>query len=512
MLDDQARIKYFRRRQFVLGPRKIDYPGWNHFRLSNGYQLSYHPDLPFHHLSRKGQELILLGYWVDPYEPELDDQTILARLGESCINLNSVIRFIEHLTGRFVLLVCLNNDFYLFHDACGLRNVVYGADDRSQIWCASQPEFLAEQVNSPKDTKVLDFLNLRVFRENKLDYYFPFNKTVYKNIFCLLANHFLDLKSGKPVRFWPSKTEFAPMEMEKTIPLIARLLAGSLKAAARRFNLKIGLSAGLDSRIILAASKKITGHVTFFTHTPTNQNLVDMEVPKRLASRLKLNYEFCEIFPISEEFKNIFLKNNSCPILRRGNIAFSVLKKFGPEATIGNGNIYEFSRLLFWVPDFLVSGSTLAIMSSLDHPLARAEFQNWLDEARPSILLSRIHPTILFELEIVSRWVAEAYLDYDFAHEIFNPFNNRLLIKLVNSVNSRFRRGNYNIFDYRLIEYLWPEVLVEPVNPARDLKGTMKRTLFLLVNRYISPYVPLLEIGRFLKYCAIYKSYEGPFK
>lgn len=511
-MDDRTRIKYFRRRQFILGPKKIDYPGWNHFRLSNGYQLSFHPDLPFHHLSRNGQELILLGYWIDPYEPELDNQTILERMGENAVNCNSAIGFIEKLTGRFVLLVCQKNDFYLFHDACGLRNVVYGTDNQSQIWCASQPELLAEQIFSPKDTKVLDFLNLKVFRENKLDYYFPYNKTVYKNIFCLLSNHFLDLKSGKAVRFWPGKTEFASIEMEKAIPLIARLLSGSMKAAARRFNLKIGLSAGLDSRIILAASREITGHVTFFTHTPINQSRVDMEVPKRLASRLKLNYESCDILPIDEDFKNIFLKNNSGPILRRGNIAFSILKKFGPEATVGNGNIYEFSRLLFWVPDFLVSGPTLAIMSSLDHRLARKEFQNWLDEARPSILLSRIHPTILFELENVSRWVAEAYLDYDVAHETFNPFNNRLFIKLVNCVNNRFRRGNFNIFDYRLIEYLWPEVLAEPVNPANGFKGEMKRTLFRMINKYISPYIPLLEVGRFLKYCAIYKSYEGPFK
>ncbi|MGB9863411.1 MAG: hypothetical protein ACPLPQ_06350 [Candidatus Saccharicenans sp.] len=507
MGDNEFMAKYFRRRQFILGPRSVDYPHWQYLRLSNGYYLAAHPDLPVHSLTSRGHELILLGYWVDPYEPELNNQDILNRLENSSTSVKSIINFIEHLTGRFVLIFRNKEYFFLLHDACGLRNLVYGKDSSGKVWCASQPKLLAEQFSSELDGEMLDFLNLSVFQKGQLDFYFPYQKTIYKNIYCLLSNHLLDLNSGDTRRFWPDRNKIPENKIEDVIPQVARLLTGSLQAAARRLNLKIGLSAGLDSRITLAACKALTKHVTFFTHTPLNHNFFDEEIPKRLANRLKLNYDYCEIIPINPEFKNILSLNNALCVLRRGTIAFSFLQKFGPKATLVNSNLYEFSRMLFWIPDFLVSGKTLAIMSSLDHPLARSMFKKWLDEATPSLLLSKIHPTVLFELENISRWVAEAYLDFDFAHETFNPFNNRLLIRLVNSVNPGLRRGNFNHFDYKLIDYLWPEVLSEPINPAPTLIGKAKREMARLINKNISPHFPLLELIRFLKYCLIYKFY-----
>ena len=46
MLNSQNnKIKFFRRRQFLLGPEYADFNGWNRIKIDNLHRITAHPDL-----------------------------------------------------------------------------------------------------------------------------------------------------------------------------------------------------------------------------------------------------------------------------------------------------------------------------------------------------------------------------------------------------------------------------------------------------------------------------------
>ena len=158
--------KFFKRRQFILGPSFIDYDGWNHVRFDNEHCLSVHPDLPITISEGNEKKAIMLGYFIDSTSPDLDDAAILRRFTETPLVLSTIVSNLEPLTGRFVLLLKSHEKLWLFHDACGLRQVNYCKDVKGAIWCASQPESLAEILGYQCDPYMISFRNLPAFQND----------------------------------------------------------------------------------------------------------------------------------------------------------------------------------------------------------------------------------------------------------------------------------------------------------------------------------------------------------
>jgi len=70
---------------------------------------------------------------------------------------------------------------------------------------------------------------------------------------------------------------------------------------------------------------------------------------------------------------------------------------------------------------------------------------------------------------------------YDIAHESFAPFNCRSLFQTMLSVDETSRRPPEHRLLRELIEQVWPEVLLVPINPPEKVHtrnlvvGTLKR-------------------------------------
>ena len=71
------KIKYFRRRQFILGPENINYEGWKKYTIAGRCYLSTHPDLTVLQVSHEKKSLTLLGYFIDPYQYEQSQEDIV---------------------------------------------------------------------------------------------------------------------------------------------------------------------------------------------------------------------------------------------------------------------------------------------------------------------------------------------------------------------------------------------------------------------------------------------------
>src|SRR5437867_750578 len=138
-------VKFFRRRQFALGPEYVGFTGWNRTPIAKDYLLTVHPDLPVTHIENAGNSLIMLGYAIDPYAPAAREREILDRILKTISRIDDIIEHLEKLTGRFVLIIKFGEHLWLFHDAVALRQVQYCKDKQGRTWCASQAETLAER-------------------------------------------------------------------------------------------------------------------------------------------------------------------------------------------------------------------------------------------------------------------------------------------------------------------------------------------------------------------------------
>src|SRR5207247_267673 len=87
---------------------------------------------------------------------------------------------------------------------------------------------------------------------------------------------------------WPRKDR-TPISFAEGLDSVGRTLRGTMTAAAMRFDLSLSLSAGYDSRCILAASRDIVDRLAFNTVAKLQggqSNAVDVTVAGRLVARL----------------------------------------------------------------------------------------------------------------------------------------------------------------------------------------------------------------------------------
>ena len=147
--------------QFILGPRFAEnFSSWQRLRAGDAVFLTVHPLLSVCQLSRDNKTLTLLGYILDPERPEAGDCEIL----DSLINkLSPCETFFKHTSifgGRWVLIADDGANIRLFNDAIGLRQVFYTDKDvTGELWCASQPEMIADLLSLPMNTDAVDFVN-----------------------------------------------------------------------------------------------------------------------------------------------------------------------------------------------------------------------------------------------------------------------------------------------------------------------------------------------------------------
>lgn len=496
---DYENVKFFRRRQFVLGPTYVSYEGWRQLKVSDTCLLTLHPDLNTTVVENGDNKAVLIGYAIDPCQPELTDETILERFVDPDIILNDVISGLQKLSGRFILIVKLSSGVWLFPDACALRQVNYCTDEKGMTWCASQAETLAEHFGFQHDEEFLHYRDYAVSVLTKEEFWFINDRTPYREVKCLLANHYLDLIHGKVVRFWPVADCIGSLSIDESIRLSSPILQNGIRVSADRFDLKFGISAGSDSRRSLAAAKKVTDKILFFTHTPRSYN-ADMDIPTRLLPMLGIEHYEIGLQSMDSRFRDLYERSATWARKSRGQIAYSMLKYFGSEATVLNSNLSEIHQCWYWLPKSRINGEGLALATRLNHPLAVNEFQRWIDDAESACAISGMNILVLFDYELRSRWVTAALSEYDIAHETFNPYNNRYLCCLELAVNERYRRGQRLDMIIRQIKYMWPEVLTEPINPEEHLMLKIKQFLLRsIVHKMITPWIPVYQYARYVK-------------
>jgi len=460
------------RRQYVLGPRFVeDLISWKKIKVNSSIFLTVHPDLQAEQAVYNDNSITLLGYILDPYEPLLSNFDIINRIIRQISSADDVFNHVDSMGGRFVIVLNYDNNLRIFSDAAGLRQVFYTKDSSGATWCAAQPGIIAEQLNMKYDKEILNnFINPYFFKTIH-EYWYPGDSTAFKEIVHLLPNHYLDISTGEVVRYWPAN-KLDDISPEECVEKSSKILKGLIEAAYHRFDLALGISAGLDSRVLLAASREFSKDIFYYSHqVPPRfaEKHVDLVVPAKLLPKLGLKHNIMKCpSKMDEQFRNIFDRNVTTARVLKGLVAYCCYTWNDPEKVVVNGNVSETARCRFRLDKpAKITARTLAELTGLEkYAFAIEHFDKWLSSANGIEERYGINILDLFHWEQkVGSWAAMSFAEFDIANETFTPYNCRCLLTTLLSVEEKYRKKPDSELHKKLIMHMWPETLQVPINP-----------------------------------------------
>lgn len=471
--------KLLYRRQFLISPTKINnfsYPDWSEIFLGRDFWLYAHPDLPVAQVTDGDLRLSLVGYFINPYRINENDEHILSVLLRDVVSGRDIFHSSEPLGGRWVLVISSSTKMFLFNDACGLRQVYYLVDSKKRVWCTSQPALLAEHVNLEVDKKIAREFVSKVFPRDR-EYWWPGNLSLYVNMKKLLPNHFLELTEIKVSRFWPC-SPLTNVGLEESVRETSFLLKRTLRSACSRYALAVGITAGLDSRCILAASRGIEDRLYFYTTVSSANSIscADVLVPERILQKLGLKHNLIDCHEsIDARFLETYNRSSFLAHRFWRDVAYGMFQTYPQDRVSVRGNCSEIARCFYYQYGYYKSKKVTApYLSSFAwgrNDIAVAIIEDWLKEAREVEANFNINLLDLFYWEHrMGSWQATLQHEWDIVHESFLPFNSRLILCNLLSVASKYRIAPDYILYKRIIQNLWPTLLAEPINPRTELQ------------------------------------------
>lgn len=263
---------------------------WSCIQIQHGLHLSMHADLPLSSVTKKALTVTLIGHAINPYQPQANESDILHSLLAKGTEFHVFIESTKPLIGRWVIIFQNHKATYIFTDPCGFRQVFYHSDGKD-CWCGSQPELIKVNCDLRLNTNpmLISFLTHR--SHVLLESPWVGNSTLYKKCFHLLPNHYLNLNSTDQVRFYPGNV-ISRQTTSEIIESASTILQGAMLGISNRYKVSLALTAGMDSRILLAASKHISNDIDYFVYREDTfgANHPDIWVPKKMAKKLDIRF------------------------------------------------------------------------------------------------------------------------------------------------------------------------------------------------------------------------------
>lgn len=490
------------RRQFLLGPTTFT-PNqhWSSIPLDHELHLSVHADLPFCSASEEGRTVTLIGHAIDPYQPEATESVITGSLVAKAFDLTQLLDSTAPFMGRWVI-ICQNRDgTYLFTDPFGFRQVFYHVDGK-QFWCASQPELIKAncQLSLSTNHALMNFLTHPGHVHVESQWIGP--STIYENCFHLLPNHYLSVDRGVQVRFYPSGSMPSKTTAE-IVRSVSEILQGTMVALTSRYEVRLALTAGLDSRILLAASRHVSKDIEYFVYRQRSftDNHPDIWVPRRIAKKLGLKFV---IYDPGEHLPGWFVSmlshNVTCArVLPKTRDIYDKLVRNDNRINInGNGsetcrNYFDKYRSMDTQNVSTAELATIILRQEAIPAFATQELNKWINGLQLSPTEGLNVLDILYWEQRLGNWGAQYPAEQDIAVEELSPFNCRSLIQALLAAPRHLRAAPDYPLQRALIQEMWPEALAFPINPLSRI------SIVSDMMKQIRPYIPSMVAYRLKK-------------
>lgn len=464
------------RHQYLLTkttPRWLPDSFCNHGPIA-GYTVYASPTLPVVHAGDGEAAVVILGDIFAPHNPQATNGDIAATLAARD-GRRAVCHRLQRYTGRYIVVYQDSDGAAVLPDAGGLRRVRF-TDGAGVI--TSSPQLFLDAFDLDRETSAaVDEFVASGHLENN-DHAWPGAQTLDRRLTRLLPNHYLDLDAATPHRRPLSPPPIT--DREDAVAFVADTLAGGLAAIHNRYDIRFPLTAGWDSRLLLAAAEAVGDDASFFTfltNVPTSHP--DVRIPQQLADHLDLAYEAIRPPELREGFAERMREEHVNPRIaeKTRNIQYHYDTADESEAVL-TGNVAEVMRAYYGTPHEITPKLLSELYHYPDSAFVRSELAGWLDGARPYADRTGINLLDLFYWEQrIGNWGSRWPYEQDIAIREFSPFNHYNLLLAGLSVPREEREPADSSFFEDVVAAARPALNDYPVNPPASPKEWLKTTL-----------------------------------
>ena len=449
--------------QFILCKSVSGIPeSWSR-RNIGAWHLGFHPALPVVEILASDSSVIgwLLGYPISLGGELLSGDVRLPLLPVENGGGEQFETLLYDYSGRFVAIYLTPRTERFYLDPCGSLAAVFCP--KQQIVASTTT--LIPYVEGCEDKMIPE---LRIPEE---DHYYPFGLTPRRFVERLLPNHYLDLETWQAVRHWPTGEIAANQDVVGSGLDIASILKKNISAVARKHSVNMGLTAGRDTRMLLACARDYIEHIQFYTFAiPHPIAKIDCQIAPKIARRLDLDY-------VMVPFERATQKDLDAWLYRTGNCVsgfWGYVRTYGrlePSRPVLIGSAGEIGRSFHWRQgdsetspvdgEDLLNRRRLPITSEI-----RSRADRWLEElpVRNTLTIWGL----LYIEQMLGCWSGP--LGYGLVSSLFylSPYSSRRILELMLSLPAEYRRNM--MLEEDLIGREWPELLDFPFNWPMGLR------------------------------------------
>lgn len=467
------------RRQFLLATDSVEeLDPWRHEKIC-GTHLYAHPDLQVTIAEKPGIYVCMVGDLFDPTHPERGNDAVIADLLACTNEFHDVIAIVKRYAGRYAIIYRDETDFAIVHDALGLREVYY-CTSANRIICGSQPN-LIERFSDPRlgvtgDKRILDFYenDLKLVRTGRA---WIGDETYFACVKHLMPNHYLDVNSREPKRYWPDK-RLETVDLDSAITLSCNYLRGVLKAITNRHRVMMAVTSGTDSRSLLAASREVRDKIYYFINRESHltENSSDLRIPKMMFEKQGIPFHVHHVDdPVDEGFRRVFLDNTFMSTDRILPTIYNVYYK-NHQDKVNLLGVGELGREYYGKAPSNIDGYYLAYkLKYRKSQYVTTQCALWLREVRELASECRVDLMKLFLWEVLlGNWGAVGNSESDIAIEEFDPYDSHYIYELMLSADYDGGKQGIGEFFVGMFKYMWPELLEFQFNPPDTAGGRVK--------------------------------------
>ena len=450
----------------------------------NDYDIFYDKYTKFDSVSTEKISVVVIGNILDTMTFTLDTKYILNKIctmflaTKSFLNNINLIDYISYLNGRYLLLIIYKDEMYLLNDACGLRSVYYHTK-KSII--SSHYNLINRFTNENRE-----YLFEKYLEANKTNsiWCLPGDLSPYTNIRSLICNHVLLLSNHTIKRFWPYKKADIS-SLDDASCYIAECIEKQIALLVDNFTIFQSLTAGNDSRMSLAASKKYIEKIKFFTFVDSvtglksiKFNIADAQnsvnFSRYVAEKFRLDYKSVVLEDQINQDENDILNFNHYHYHVR-NLIPNFNRCFMPYDSLNSLHIRTNITEVIRKPYFLEGNNTdgtqlfdlLAKWSMYDNKLSFYNdvidyYKQYCDNMELfNVKEYGYNIGEIFYIEYrMNQWLSSVLINHDSLFDTYILFNTRKILEAGMNICAQWK--DLNIIVTQIISRLWPDLSILP--------------------------------------------------
>ena len=402
---------------------------------------------------------------------------------------SNVADCVKYWGGRWVLIYVVSGKVNVITDTCGLKQVFYyTSNSKDSLTVASQARYIASLYSLEENTDARQYINTAM-QANK-EYSWPADSTLYDKVKRLLPNHILTDEVAAPTRYNPAGY-VSPKQAVK----MAELLKNQMRGLQICHKSAITLTAGWDSRLVLAAADKMYSSSVAVTlrYDGVSETSQDIVVPEKIARKVGMKHRVVICFPTTEVFDKRYKAHGENAHPYWSQMAQAVDDNGFKDYYWVKGSCNEVLRcpsgiLYNWQVDARVLHKLFQIPYD---GFSKKVLTQWIQDARPYCNKKGLSILDLFYWEHrCGSWLAECLNENDMVGETFTPFNCRAYLELGLTVKEAQRTSpDYHLFG-EIIRICGLSIGI-PINYGRytslksKFKCLLKNRLHLLYGLYL---------------------------